>query len=245
MKKNYDFCLSALLVLMTFLLIMNGIRRNDEALAERIAPNILRFHVLANSNSPQDQTLKLEVKDFLLKEIEYGLFESKNHLGNDKMIPGRIESITETNDTLSREIICQYITDNCQELEQAAQTYMISRGFSYPAKIQLETCEFPERIYGDMTFPAGMYDAVRVVIGDGNGENFWCVLYPSLCYMDSTHAVMPDSSKELLQTLIPEDDFQALLTARRQFSKTKTEQESLLPRIHIRLKLFDLLREHP
>ena len=102
-----------------------------------------------------------------------------------------------------------------------------------------------------MTFPAGIYDAVRVVLGTGEGQNFWCVLYPSLCYIDSTYAVVPDSSKEALQTLIPEDDFLALLSARKisrresgdspSFKATKEpEQDSLLPRLNIRFKLAEL-----
>ena len=94
-----------------------------------------------------------------------------------------------------------------------------------------------------MTFPAGEYDAVRVVLGEGGGKNFWCVLYPSLCYIDSTYAVVPDSSKELLQSLLPEDDFQSLLRARH-FSFTrnkKTEQDILLPQIKVRFKFLEYL----
>ena len=78
----------------------------------------------------------------------------------------------------------------------------------------IETCRFPVRTYGDMTFPAGMYEAVRVTIGNGAGHNFWCVLYPSLCYTDSIHASMPEGSKETVKSLIPEGEFQALLKAR-------------------------------
>ena len=260
MKKKYDFCLSILLFLTVFLLCMNGVRRNNEALAARIAPGILRFHVLANSNAPEDQALKLQVKDFLLQtiaeELEHGTQAASDNPN------GTLPKTT----PLSREMVCQYITRSRSRLEQMAETYMEQQGFFYTAEIRLEPWEFPQKTYGDMTFPAGMYDAVRVILGEGQGENFWCVLYPSLCYMDSTHAVMPDSSKELLQTLIPEDDFQALLTARRQFRQpaefslggkqtsahsdgcskddrsreTETEQESLLPRIRIRFKLLDL-----
>lgn len=94
-----------------------------------------------------------------------------------------------------------------------------------------------------MTFPAGEYEAVRVVLGAGEGQNFWCVLYPSLCYLDSTYAIVPDSSKELLHTVLPEDDFQALLQARRLNNfkgHKKTEQDSLLPRFKIRFKLAEL-----
>lgn len=230
MKKKYDFCLSIMLILMAFLIAMSGIRKKEESLASRIAPDILRFHVLANSDSPEDQALKLEVKDFLLEEIRDGVRAAG---GN---------SASTASEFLTKSHIEQYICDNKTTLESAAKTYMTDRGFPYTAEIRLETCEFPAKTYGDMTFPAGTYDAVRVVLGDGAGQNFWCVLYPSLCYLDSTHAVVPDESKETLKSLLAEDDFEALLTARRPGSVIKkAEQESLLPRLTIRFKLADLI----
>lgn len=246
MKKKCKFCLSVTLWLMIFLTVMNGLRRKEEALAQRIAPEILRFHVLANSDSPEDQALKLEVKDLLLKEIREG------------MDPRAAES---------KEQVCSYIEANKAALEQEAALYMKARGFSYTADIRLEQCEFPEKTYGDMTFPAGTYDAVRVLLGNGKGKNFWCVLYPSLCYLDSTHAVVPDSSRDQLMALLSEDDFAALIKARHPqgftgifrhakepavpsanrgtpdtpaAAKKNTEQESSLPRIQFRFKLAEL-----
>lgn len=193
MKKKYQFCLSLTLGLLIFLLAMSGFRRKEEALASRIAPEILRFHVLANSDSPVDQALKLEVKDLLLEEIRTGL---------------------EAEEAGSKEAVSRYITAHKEDLETAAERCVKERGFDYGVTIQLEQCLFPEKTYGDMTFPAGTYDAVRVLIGQGKGKNFWCVLYPSLCYLDSTYAVVPDSSKNQLSALLSEDDFQALLNAR-------------------------------
>ena len=176
MKKKYDFCLSLTITLIIFLLIMSGVRRNQEALASRIAPEILRFHVLANSDSPKDQTLKLDVKEFLLEMIRN---DAPNPATRDEMI--------------------RYIENNHHILARSAEHFMREQGFDYTAEILLETCEFPQKTYGDMTFPAGEYDAVRVVLGEGKGQNFWCILYPSLCYIDSTYAVVPDSSKNLCQ----------------------------------------------
>lgn len=220
LKKKYDFCLSLIMILLLFLLAMYGVRRNQEALASRIAPEILRFHVLANSDSPKDQALKLDVKEFLLEMIR-----------------------SETPSSTTREEMICYIKNNKHRLAQYAEHFMQEQGFDYSAEVLLETCKFPEKTYGDMTFPAGEYDAVRVVLGEGGGKNFWCVLYPSLCYIDSTYAVVPDSSKELLQSLLPEDDFQSLLRARH-FSFTrnkKTEQDILLPQIKVRFKFLEYL----
>lgn len=227
MKKKYNICLSITLILMAFLVAMSSVRNQDEKRAARIAPEILRFHVLANSDSSEDQALKLEVKDLLLTEI-------RNTSGAD-----------------SKEALCNFILKHHEDLEQTANDYMKGRGFDYTAEILLEQCRFPEKTYGDMTFPEGTYDAVRVLIGEGRGHNFWCVLYPSLCYLDSTHAVVPDESKDVLKGLLPEDDFLALLKARhpagflkQEISAQKTEQEIPLPRVKIRFKFLDCLPKH-
>ena len=219
MKKKYDFCLTLALILMIFLMAMSGARRNQEALASRIAPEILRFHVLANSDSPEDQSLKLEVKEYLLEKIR-----------------------RETSASFNKNEMVHYIEQNQTALARSAEQFMYKHGFDYSADVRLEVCEFPKKTYGDMTFPAGEYEAVRVILGKGSGKNFWCVLYPSLCYIDSSYAIVPDSSKELLQTLLPEDDFQSLLKARHISLRTnkKSEQDALLPRLRIRFKLAEL-----
>lgn len=245
MKKNYYICLSILLWLMAFLLAAGGLRRRDEALAARIAPEILRFHVLANSDSAEDQALKLEVKDLLLGEIRNGvLAAAESQEAPPASSKPRIAESQENGDReITKSALCAYILKHKTELERTAETCMAGRGFDYTADIRLEQCEFPEKTYGDMTFPAGTYDAVRVLIGQGQGKNFWCVLYPSLCYLDSSHAVVPDDSKEQLKALVAEDDFNALLAARRlPAGQEKAEQESLLPRIRVRFKLADLIR---
>lgn len=193
MKKKYQFCLSLTLGLLIFLLAMSGLRRKEEALASRIAPEILRFHVLANSDSSADQALKLEVKDFILEKLQTGMTAEE---------------------AASKEAVSHYIAAHKSALETAAEDYIKEQGFDYEVCVELEQCLFPEKTYGDMTFPAGTYDAVRVLIGQGKGKNFWCVLYPSLCYLDSTYAVVPENSKNQLSALLSEDDFQALLNAR-------------------------------
>jgi len=144
MKKKYQFCLSLTLGLLIFLLTMSGLRRKEEALASRIAPEILRFHVLANSDSSSDQALKLEVKDFILEKLRAGLTEEE---------------------AASKEAVSRYVTTHKAALETAEERYIKERGFDYEVRVGLEQCLFPEKTYGDMTFPAGTYDAVRVFIG--------------------------------------------------------------------------------
>lgn len=223
MNKKYHFCLSGICFLTAFLVAMSGLRKQDEALASRIAPSILRFHVLANSDSSEDQAMKLEVKDFLLEKIR-----------------------TEAGENAGKQELCQYLTEHRNDLEEKAGELIRSRGFSYGASIRLETCEFPARTYGDMTFPAGTYEAVRVLLGEGQGKNFWCVLYPSLCYTDSLQAAMPEESENTLKALLPEEDFYALFTARTMAAKTRSEKEQsdALPPLEIRFKFLEWLPFH-
>ena len=259
MKKINRLGTAMVLVLIAFLLAMNGMRRRDEALASRLAPEVLRFHVLANSDSAEDQALKLAVKDYLLEEIRLELAsETGADSGLEENSGIRADDAADSVTPLTKDMVAQYILDNKSALEAEAEAFIRTCDFDYPVDIRLETCEFPLRTYGDMTFPSGMYDAVRVLIGDGAGKNFWCVLYPSLCYLDGAYAVVPDESKAILQAVLPEDDFQALLSARRSagirlkdssqngsgksavMNTEKKEQDSLLPQVSFRFKFLDI-----
>lgn len=254
MKRTCKLSLSFLCFLICFLLSMSGIRARDEALAADIAPKILRFHVLANSDSAKDQALKLCVKDLLLEKIRDGAAADQ--------ISGKEE-------------LKAYILSESSTLEAAAEDFIHSFGYDYAVHVGIETCRFPVRTYGDMTFPAGMYEAVRVTIGNGAGHNFWCVLYPSLCYTDSIHASMSEKSKETLKDLIPEEDFQALLKARpacflkstspavtgedtshtaippspdntdKTASKKSEQGTSSLPTVKVRFRIAELFSAHP
>ena len=154
MKKKWYICLSMTLALIVFLTAMNGLRRKEEALASRIAPKVLRFHVLANSDSPEDQALKLEVKDLLLDTLRQGLgSETEQDAGN----PQPEGSGTEAGDGLTKDQTASYILEHKAFLEETAEAYMESRGFSYGADIRLERCLFPEKTGGDLRRGPGSF----------------------------------------------------------------------------------------
>ena len=206
MKYRRDLFLCLTCLLLAFLFTMAGQRQSDEAMAARIAPEILRFHVLANSDSDEDQKLKLRVRTLLLDSIYEKLGENA--------------SLDDTK---------EYVLANKDSLEQEAEDYMKAEGYDYPAHMEVTECYFPTKTYGDMVFPCGTYDAVRVEIGKGKGHNWWCVLYPPLCFVDSTYAVVPDSSREILRESLDAADYQALLKKQ--------------PEVHIRIrsKFLELL----
>lgn len=189
MKHNKELMLSLSCFLFALLLTMIWIRQRDENLASRVSPEILRFHVLANSNSNDDQQLKLEVKSLLIDTIW-------------QQLPA----------DAGKQETCDFIEEHRADLEDAAEAYMKKAGYDYPVKLELAASYFPTKAYGDVVFPSGTYDAAKVTIGDGRGRNWWCVLYPQLCFVNASYGVMPDSSKEELHRLLPEDDYEGLLS---------------------------------
>lgn len=204
MKQKRDLFLCITCLLLALLLSMSKERNAEEAMAARIAPEILRFHVLANSDSTEDQNLKLKVRTMLLNTIYEEMGENA--------------SLEETK---------KYVRSHKNRLEKKAEKYMYTLGYDYPAHMELTTTYFPTKTYGDMVFPCGNYEAVRVKIGEGKGRNWWCVLYPPLCFVDSSYAVVPDTSKELLREALEPSDYLKL-------NKDNTK-------IHVRLKLAELL----
>lgn len=213
MKYRISLCISALCFLTAFLIALSARQQGGEALAARIAPEILRFHILANSDSDEDQQLKMEVKGLVIDYVNENLGEEA-----------------------TKETTAAWLLDHSEEIEDMAHRYLLSRGKNYPVSLKLTRDYFPTKAYGDMVFPCGTYDAARITIGSGNGHNWWCVLYPPLCYTDSMNAVVPEHSKETLKRLIPEDDYEALLP---ECERTSHTQEK--PRVRIRFRLPELL----
>lgn len=156
---------------------------------EEIAGKILRLHVIANSDTEEDQALKLKVKDGIvayLKEI----LKDADDLETAKEIAG----------------------SRLQELETIAKNIITQEGYAYSVTASLGEQEFPVKMYGDLTFPAGIYQALQIKIGGHQGKNWWCVLFPSLCFVDGTYSVVPEESKEELEEVIGEENYQTLLT---------------------------------
>lgn len=213
MKYKVSLCVCALCFFTAFLIAMSARQQGNEALAARIAPEILRFHILANSDSDEDQQLKMEVKGLVINYV------NENLGGN-----------------ATKEKTAGWLMEHKDGIEEMARTYILSQGKDYPVKLELARDYFPTKAYGDMVFPCGTYDAARITIGSGRGHNWWCVLYPPLCYTDSMNAVVPERSKETLKSLIPDEDYEALLP-----EKERTDHNSGKPRVQVRFRLAELL----
>lgn len=184
-KKYVLLSLSCLLL--ALILSMGQVRKEQETLAGRLAPSMLRFHILADSDRNEDQQVKLEVRSLILDYMQ-------DHLDRDA---GKEETV-------------QYLKDNKTEVEQLADRYLEEKGFGYQAKLELANCYFPARAYGDMVFPCGYYDAARITLGSGKGHNWWCVLYPRLCFVDAVCSEVPVETELALKGELSEGDYLAL-----------------------------------
>ena len=190
MKKGCRLliCLFSVLAV-SAIVVMSSIKINiDECLVQAgIASNIIRFHVRANSDTDTDQQLKIKVKNEVVSYI-------KPFLENSPSI-----------DT-SREILSQHIED----IKDTALDTIHKEGFNYNVNVYFEQSYFPMKTYADVTFPQGEYEAFRIDIGEANGKNWWCVLYPPLCFVDSVYGELPESSKGELKKVLTDDEYNAI-----------------------------------
>ena len=165
-----------------------------ERLQTGIANEIIRFHVRANSDLDSDQQLKLLVKDAVVAYLTPILSTS--------------ESIEQ-----SRELL----ESHKEDIRKVATDTLSEAGSDEEVSVYFEQSYFPMKTYGDVTFPPGTYEAFRIDIGDHAGRNWWCVLYPPLCFVDAVYGVVPDESKEQLAGVLTEEEYDAVTGEEYQF----------------------------
>lgn len=153
-----------------------------------ISQDILRFHVLANSDSQADQSVKLKVRD------EIGRYMK----GNMGQVENLKECIKETEEKLP-------------EITWIAEEVLKREGFSYPASARVGTVDFPEKQYGSYTFPGGSYKALQITLGEGEGHNWWCVMYPNMCFAGSVYEVVEEDAKRELKAVLTPEEYEELM----------------------------------
>ena len=182
-KAGWVFILAA-----TIMLVIAGGRlysdSEERQLQKGIASNIIRFHVRAESDSKEDQWLKLQVKEAVLAYISPVLSKS--------------QSVDESR---------QLLYNESENIRNVAAATLRSLGDESDVNVYFENCYFPMKTYGDMTFPPGEYEAFRVDIGEAQGKNWWCVLYPPLCFVDAVYGEVPEESKEELKGVLTEEEY--------------------------------------
>lgn len=157
----------------------------EENMQAEIAEKILRFHVRANSNSRRDQQVKEEVRDAIGSYIEPKLIDAG--------------SLEETK---------AIVEENIDGIKETAERVLKQEGEDYTADAFLTRTQFPVKTYGSYTFPAGEYEALEVVLGEGKGHNWWCVLYPNMCFRGSVYEIVEEEAKEALREVLSAEEYQ-------------------------------------
>lgn len=156
--KKIDITLLIGLVLTIIISSVNAFAKD----LDDISQNVVRLHIIANSDSDEDQALKLKVRDEILKETSFIFNQGENKLGAE-----------------------QLVIDNMDKIQKIAEKTISENGYDYAVKCELVYMKFNERTYDCITLPAGYYDALRITIGDAKGHNWWCVMYPQFCIAPS------------------------------------------------------------
>ena len=157
---------------------------------EAISAKVLRFHVIAKSDSKDDQRRKLLVRDAVGEWMNLKLANAKDKSDCEKIIE-----------------------ENKEQIQAIAQQVLEEDGEPDTVQVRLADVEFPDKVYGDYEFPAGTYRALQIIIGQGEGHNWWCVLYPNLCFSAEGYDVTGDGAKEELSRVLSPSEYQSLLKA--------------------------------
>ena len=199
-KIGIVLILSILLFLYTIVCAISYV----EAVSTDISSSVFRLHVIANSDSDEDQSLKYKVRDNLL-----------NYMNNI------------CKDCNSKEEAIRIVSEHQEEFRQVALDTIKNEGYSYNVKIEIGNFEFPTKHYGDISLPAGFYDALKVEIGKAEGRNWWCVMFPSLCFVDVSSGIVPEESKEELQNVLSDEEYAII-------------SDNSNPNIKLKFKLLEL-----
>ena len=190
-------CAAALL---TGSCVGHGIRRVEakmEQTQKTLAKEVLRFHVLANSDSEEDQAVKMKVRDALLAYMEENMEQELREEPDARETKAWVEA-------------------HLRNLEDVADRTVADEGYAYQSRAEVEVSYFPDKQYGDVFFPQGEYEALKVKLGKARGHNWWCVLYPGLCFTDATCAVVSDEGKNGLKEILTAEEYE-MVTATSDF----------------------------
>lgn len=206
-------CIICLILTIIFGIVMFCTYTADDANQHE---GIIRLHVIANSNTASDQGIKLKVRDAIIKHMQ------------------------SRDDISTRRDMEEYITANTDRLERIAEGVVASEGRDDNVKASLGVRYIPEKTYGGTTFPAGNYEALDIKIGEGKGENWWCVLFPPLCLLDegTDSTVSSDGSQDLVENGSPAGYDKEELAESIQADDSLTDDQKL----RLRWKIQELLQ---
>lgn len=162
--------------------------KREARLQQQIADKVLRFHVLANSDSAEDQAVKLKVRDAVGEYLSTYLSEAT-----------------------SKEESKNIISNHMEEIVQVAENVIGEEGYDYNVSAQILWTDFPKKTYGSYSFPKGEYEALQICLGEAKGHNWWCVLYPNMCFYGSMYEVVEEEAKEELKSVLNAEEYKEII----------------------------------
>ena len=160
--------------------------------------NLIRFHVLANSDSEEDQALKLKVRDKVISYLKPKLEDSESISQSEKIILNEKDKLM----------------DICKETIK-------QNGYNYDVSINLGYSKFPTKQYSSVVLPAGEYKSLKIIIGKGQGKNWWCVMFPPLCFIDDQNGIIDEKTDKKLKEVLTEEEYDLIM------AKNKSEVKNL------------------
>lgn len=172
-----------------------------ENVSENYKEKLIRFHVIANSDTDEDQELKLKVRDAVIAYLQPKLAKSS--------------SIEESE---------AIIKDEYDELEKISKDIISENGYNYEVKVGITLSNFPAKQYSNIVLPAGEYKALKIVIGEGQGKNWWCVMFPPLCFVNEDNGVIDKETDEKLREVLTEEEYDLIAQKdKKESSKVKAK----------------------
>jgi stage II sporulation protein R len=179
-RVKYSILLLILLILYIFVSAFSYVN----AVSSDLSESVFRLHIIANSDNEDDQELKLKVRDSVLSYM--------NDICKDA-----------TNKAEAIEIANNHLDD----FKQIALNVIYENGYDYTVSVKIGNFAFPTKTYGDISLPSGYYDALRIEIGEAKGHNWWCVMFPPLCFVDVSSGIVPEESKETMKNDLSTEEF--------------------------------------
>lgn len=192
-KLKYIFIILSLLFCFIFISITSYAR----SVSDNLSDNFFRLHILANSDSKQDQDLKLKIRDAIIEHMN-----------------------TQDFSDCTKSEVMAIVENNLESYKDIAQTVIDNEGLNYSVSTEVGNFHFPTKVYGNISLPAGYYDALRIKIGNAEGQNWWCSLFPPLCFVDISSGVIDEESKNNLKENLSDEEF-AIVTSSNEKLKLK------------------------
>lgn len=201
--KHKKLILILSLLIISFSYIIHPYMTNKETSVDSFKDEIIRFHIKANSDKEEDQALKLKIRDQILKDVGIQ-FENSISIEDTRRI----------------------VEKNMENIKHIAENVIQKEGKDFPVDVSLGKRNFPTRKYGEVTFPAGEYETLQVTIGEGQGKNWWCVMFPPLCFLDETkETIDTDNVKETIEEYEDEKNLEDEDNSGEELKEEKTEEE--------------------